>query len=434
MKRIVTLLLAVGGSALLMVVLMVGIALAAPITIDAFDEGEQNLAVNFASTLDADTVTATSGILGTERDVSLSFDAGVGLGDITLRIDRFGASNVLAFNEESQTEGSAQIQWDGEDGDAVSLDTTGLGGVDLTDGGENDGFQLLVIQADAGFDLTISVYSSTQVASYTIQLLSTVSSPGQSFFVPFTSFNGAQSVFTSTGAVTFDIDAGEDTDLTIDLIEVTSGADWGDLPESPLNYPTSLANNGPRHVYSGTPAIWLGPQIDLEANGFPSANADGDDTSNFDDEDGIVLHPSEVWSDGATVHLTATVTGGPGELYSWWDWNNDGYLSDETVISWTVVAGDNYLALVVPVAFNQSTPLYARYRLVPPGAGNPGYTGEVDNGEVEDYRWTFTPNAVVVNDLDARPTPYWWVALAAGAICLAGLGGGLLLLRRKRVL
>ena len=113
MKRIVTLLLAVGGSALLMVVLMVGIALAAPITIDAFDEGEQNLAVNFASTLDADTVTATSGILGTERDVSLSFDAGVGLGDITLRIDRFGASNVLAFNEESQTEGGSD-RWRGE--------------------------------------------------------------------------------------------------------------------------------------------------------------------------------------------------------------------------------------------------------------------------------------------------------------------------------
>lgn len=46
----------------------------------------------------------------------------------------------------------------------------------------------------------------------------------------------------------------------------------------------------------------------------------------------------------------------------------------------------------------------------------------------------FGPNAVVVSDLDTRPPVYQWVALAAGTISLVGLGGALLLLRRKRVL
>jgi hypothetical protein len=181
-------------------------------------------------------------------------------------------------------------------------------------------------------------------------------------------------------------------DLTIDLLEVTAQTDWGDLPESGKNYPTSFANNGPRHVRGD---LYLGRTIDLEADGFPSAGADGDDLNNYGDEDGIVRKSSEAWNDGDTVHIFATVTGGTGDLWAWFDWDNDGDLSDETPISWTSLPpGMTELDLVVPGAYNQGE-LYARFRLVPECYGNPGYTGEVINGEVEDYYWGETPPTAV---------------------------------------
>ena len=239
--------------------------------------------------------------------------------------------NQFKFGEQPGTIGYGIIDWDGDDDDPRSFDTTSPNGYDLTDGGTNDGIQLLVYETDGQFVLKVEVYTGTTVATSTVQLVSAVPPPGQSYFIPFTDFNGAQSVLTGVGAIRFVISpTASNVDLTLDLFEATAETDWGDLPESPLGYPTSLASNGPRHVYSGTPAIWLGPVIDLEADGFPlSPSAVGDDNNNFDDEDGIervrVEDGGAAWDDGGdTGHISATITGGSGDLYGWFDWNNDG--------------------------------------------------------------------------------------------------------------
>src|SRR5262245_31643567 len=59
--------------------------------------------------------------------------------------------------------------------------------------------------------------------------------------------------------------------------------DYGDAPAP---YPTKLAQDGARHVISSR--IFLGKAIDAEADGLPSALADGDNLSsanNVNDED-----------------------------------------------------------------------------------------------------------------------------------------------------
>jgi hypothetical protein len=418
------------------IVLVVGMVLAAAVTIDTFDDGSQYV---FAGPDSGDTgngYTAVSGI-GGERDVYIYNSTGGGLLDF--QID-FGNTNQCKFNQSSNVEGWGEISWDGPDNDATSLATTGLGGQDLTDGGTNDGLQLLVYRCDGGFDLGMYVYTNTNQAYYTLTVASAVNPPGQSFFIAFSDFSGdAGVVFDDAGAVVLRfVPNAADRDLTIDLFEATAQTDWGDLPEATTNYSTTLASDGPRHIKGD---LYLGSTVDLEADGFPSASADGDDSNNYTDEDGIERNPDDdPWEPDKTVHITATVNGSGGYLVGWFDWNNDGDLDDsgEMEVSQTVSNGENDLSFTVDNAYTTYQDVYARFRLYDGQPSTPQYSGEVTNGEVEDYKWEFEPTAVTVSSLTIRPVSsqgsffHWqWLALA-GAVGLA-FGGGAAAMR-KRVL
>ena len=74
----------------------------------------------------------------------------------------------------------------------------------------------------------------------------------------------------------------------------TDRIDWGDLPGP---YPTLSAANGPRHGATGPR---LGATRDDEANGQPSASADGDD-ANGGDEDGVTFGVIRVGMADASV-------------------------------------------------------------------------------------------------------------------------------------
>jgi hypothetical protein len=418
------------------IVLVVGVVLAAAVTIDTFDEGEQLLDAHPGAPTVSSVVASTTQILGHERDARVDWLSGGG--HVTLNIDEWGTTNQLKFSEQSGVMGTAQVVWDGEDGDALTIDKDGLEGVDLTDNGTNDGFQLLLYEADSGYDLVATVYSNTNEAVYTLTLAAAVSPPGYSFFMPFQDFVGDQIVFTSTGAIVFDIEPpGANVDLTIDLFEATAETDWGDLPEATTNYSTTLANDGPRHVKGD---LYLGSTIDLEADGFPSASADGDDNNNYADEDGIERNPNYYpWQLGKTVHITATVNGAGGYLVGWFDWNNDGDLDDsgEMEVFGTVNNGENDLEFTVDNAYTTGQDLYARFRLYDGNPGTPQYSGEVTNGEVEDYKWEFEPTAVTLTRLDVTSVPPRSpVGAAAAALavltCGAAVGGALMRRRRAR--
>lgn len=176
--------------------------------------------------------------------------------------------------------------------------------------------------------------------------------------------------------------------------------DCGDLPaEFGI---TLTADDGPVHWISD---LRLGELIDGELDGFEDPSALGDDLDARTDEDGILRYPDEAWKPGATVHLTATVSGGSGYLVGWFDWNNDKILGPAELLSFgQLTAGKSVLSLVVSDGYTQGHPLFVRFRLYPQAPASPLPTGEVDGGEVEDYLWLFQGTAVHLADFDVRPT------------------------------
>ncbi len=94
--------------------------------------------------------------------------------------------------------------------------------------------------------------------------------------------------------------------------EKMAPVDFGDAP-SP--YPTTLAEDGARHMAAG---LMLGATRDSEADGRHSATAEADGA----DEDGVTFGTIQIGALGATV--TVNVQGGAGKLDAWIDFNGDG--------------------------------------------------------------------------------------------------------------
>lgn len=174
-------------------------------------------------------------------------------------------------------------------------------------------------------------------------------------------------------------------------------ADYGDLPD-PLvatagQYPTLLANDGARHAIPNTGAVlFLGAAIDAEADGQPTATADGDDVDiALDDEDGVNIMPLVV-GDPVAVEVTASAA---GLLDAWIDLDADGLFApaEQIFASQPVVAGVQTLtsATVVPVSAVGDT--FARFRLS--SAGGLAPAGRADDGEVEDYAVTIVDRPVL---------------------------------------
>jgi uncharacterized repeat protein (TIGR01451 family) len=179
--------------------------------------------------------------------------------------------------------------------------------------------------------------------------------------------------------------------------------DFGDAPES---YGTLIADDGPRHSIGGydpatnTAPVMLGASIDIETEGLASPNADGDDTTEIDDEDGVAFNPAlgypnptlRTGLDPSTlspVENTVQVTASANGFASVWvDWNADGDFDDageQVANAQPVTPGVN------DVTFTQEdnppsifTTVRVRYSTDADAIAAP--TGPAPNGEVEDYR------------------------------------------------
>jgi hypothetical protein len=169
-------------------------------------------------------------------------------------------------------------------------------------------------------------------------------------------------------------------------VRVMLAIDFGDAP---ISYGTELANDGARHdVISG---FQLGSEIDTEADGQPSALANGDDLAGMDDEDGVTI-PALVAGEPASVVLSVQMPAGmfTGRVSAFFDWNKDGDFQDvdEMIPSIPVNPGSTALTVNVPA---MATPgaTFARFRLTDNSGVGP--TGVYFGGEVEDYRVTVLP-------------------------------------------
>ena len=101
-------------------------------------------------------------IIGGQRDLGAnklsggSSDDGTKIGVVT-----DGSKSYLSFSNDAGVSGEGMVAWDGQDdNDWTTFDPTGLGGIDLTDGGTLTAFVLETISADADWQFTIEIYTN----------------------------------------------------------------------------------------------------------------------------------------------------------------------------------------------------------------------------------------------------------------------------------
>ena len=380
-------------------------------------------------------------VLGGWRDIYVDQVSGTG----SAAAEVAGGASEYRFSTDTDTIGQSIVQWDG---------TTGYGATpgsftaqDLTQGGLQGAIAVTCRFNDLPTTVTFRVYSGPTNSNWSTLL---VNLPGGQtsgaidYYWPFTAFTtggGSGATFSSVTAVEMIVNGTVGADLTLHNVRTSSfNLDFGDLPAT---YFTGYSSDGPRHRIG---SLFLGAAVDSETDGIPSAGADSDDTSGAtpDDEDGIAPTPGVRWVVGpAGGSVNVTVTGGPGCLSGWIDWDRDGsfFGTGEPILDRVLVSGSNVPhtfgipALTTPIDFGAG-PFYAWFRLFPTVAGggcgdiSKDYLGFAENGEVEDYAWTFTATAVTLSGMSAMPAASP-LALPLGLVTLLGvLVGGIVLARR----
>jgi hypothetical protein len=428
-------------------------AQAAAVVIDHFDDTMTLMQTGIGT---VSGVAVNAAILGGERDVVVQVTAGGG----TL----IGDSNVSFPSQYSYSSGSGvggiiTLTYDGQDGDPLTLNPVGLGGVDIAQGGNNSALIFKVNSDDFQADLTVRVYSSaTSCSTKTIQLPGGLS-PSTSmpiavvFAFAATGMNapaGALGCTTaanygSVGAIQILIDgrANPSTDITMDIIQA-GALDYGDAPAF---YGTRLINNGAAHVDDGS-GLMLGSLLDTEADGTPNANANWDDTHGSADEDGVKA-ANTPWVEGPTGGaVSVKVSGGSGCLMGWIDWDGAGF---DNVVGQKMVLdnvpvdpGTAVHTFEIPagaLAGGWPSVFYSRFRLYPRDEGGgctraKVFNGQIMGGEVEDYMLRFGPTAVTLTSFNAHTTPISSIpsstrSLAALMLMVCLAGTGKLLFKRR---
>ena len=117
----------------------------------------------------------------------------------------------LDFNNASRTSGTGTIKWDGQN-------STGLRGLDVTDGGTNDAVFFGVIFADADIAMAFSLTDTQgRVSTYNTLLVEELSDPEEVFF-RFSDFSGSADL-TQINAISLTlIGTRPAVDLTLDRI------------------------------------------------------------------------------------------------------------------------------------------------------------------------------------------------------------------------
>jgi hypothetical protein len=321
-----------------------------------------------------------------------------------------------------------------------------LGGADLTDSGLNSRFHIEILGSSNPVLLRIEIYSDASNWSFynltvpVIPLNSHVDfSPRFSYFA----IGGTGPAnFANVGGIRIfvnsDITNSVATDFRLDFFASTAFSDFGDAPAS-YDLPTPA-----EHATDGL--VRLGANIDTEAGPFPSAQADGDNLDQADDEDGITRFGN--WTATGSINVELQGSFQPNSiacLSAWIDYGNDGVFNDpaDKVLDREPLTQIGVSQVTFPLSSSlANATVYARFRLMPefivPNGDcsdeNPaiGPTGFREYGEVEDYLWSFGPTPVTISSLEARSGVTRGIPLLMAVGVLGLVGGGLFLLARRR--
>lgn len=414
---------------------------AAATTIDHFDDS-WSFANSVAGT-SAYSYTNYAGILGGQREVTVTNSASSGSGDITFRSN--SPSGTGSYSTDADVLGSITLTYDGSgDSGAAGVNPTGLGGVDLS----ATAIVVGIYQADYGGSMTINYWSSATECSTLTRSVPGSLPPGGALypivfrFRDFGTCGGYSSaaVSNTVGAVQLVVSSPtKSADIVFHVI-ASANLDFGDAPTSyRTNYNATPSSSGPYHVIS---TLRLGSTTDAEeGQSVGGTNAVIDDNTTSDDEDGVTRVNTTAWTNGNTVALSVTVSAA-GCLYGWFDWSDDGVFDDgavgssDRIISTTVNSGGTAQYSFTSQANTSGNQYYARFRLYPfdqdgtcnsvkAPEGNPAF-----GGEVEDYRFGWMPTAVTLTDLTATTNDVPWLPIAGVGIVIAA-GLGVFTLRRK---
>ena len=188
-----------------------------------------------------------------------------------------------------------------------------------------------------------------------------------------------------------------------------------DVPQTSLTITPSGVSATPvgsfeQTTHEGQSGLRLGQFVDVESDGKPTPNADGDAG-----DDGVTFSSIIVQQPGLpaasfnrNVVTTVTVTASaPSLLDAWIDFNFDGDWDDpneQIIQSFEFLPGNLVQSFNIQVPANTPTPTsptrsIARFRLSTEGRLLP--TGLATNGEVEDYAVTIVPGAPPVASNDS---------------------------------
>lgn len=128
--------------------------------------------------------TAGADILGGNRDMFVSLLSGPVGSAATMGV----SAGAMTFGVSPGATGRGQIQWDGAVNTDEVIDFTGLGGVDLTQGGTMTALAFNINAANLAFDATITAYTdATQWARVSLNSGGPINNP-TTFLIPFSLF------------------------------------------------------------------------------------------------------------------------------------------------------------------------------------------------------------------------------------------------------
>jgi hypothetical protein len=451
---------------------VIGVVLAASSVnvarVDNFATGPDSLILTVpndtAQILSGTSYATVTQALGAYRTVELTGTFAAFRNGARVRYSVNTGGKTLGVSSDTGGTPKAKIKWDNTN-DPLSLNPSGLGGVDLISG-TNTGFVIEFQQIDvSGASLAVRVYSGTSSSVYTLAMPSVIPSGSHvDYFMPFSVFApelGSGVFFTSVGAIVWDLSGVDSLDFEVTNYETDNVQDFGDLPDS---YGTLSASDGPRHTVN---FLRLGRNVDSEVDGQPvGTTALGDDTDGNapylpGDEEGVTRGPRLAgtpplvnWRPGAVFGgfggSVDVVVNGPCSssdlchLRGWIDWNGNSVLeSSEVVITGTGFwngefsnPGTSRIYFDIPpspACFGGTC--YARFRL----CGGVGGASDCDSpkgssatGEVEDYAWVFGTNAVTLESLQAQSTTSPIVPVALIGVSALALIGVVFVVRRRK--
>lgn len=188
-------------------------SISSAIVIDDFDNGAVSMTRSAVGTSTSHQTGSLSHMLGGHRDIKLSVTS-VLIPLTSSDIEVATSFGLLSFSNDAKVKGKMEVLWD--------ANGSGLGGLDLTDGGLDDKLKVEYLFSDLGSSLTFVVTDMLNNSSKMTLATLSGASVQQFPFIDFTPVAATSADFTNVKAVKLTLDAPTSGDYIIDLIATAS--------------------------------------------------------------------------------------------------------------------------------------------------------------------------------------------------------------------